>query len=134
MEEIKRQKMIADKLRIEAEAQKKREHEQLMEKHRKDLDDLQKQQSVISSAENEQRNLIHGAGVLLKEAVAKLSDAIKIGSMDQISVAHGLIEVAQKHMDSATDELTKLAAKRRDCIEKQKRHLSVMKDVDEPKQ
>lgn len=132
LEEITRQIKIADKLRIDAEEQKKKEHEQ----SKKDLDELQKRQSVISSEEKEQRNLIHGAGVLLKEAEAKLSDAIKIGNMDQISVAHGLIEVARKRMDSATEELAKLAAKRKNCIDKQKRHLSFIEDRDdnEPKQ
>ena len=63
---------------------------------------------------------------MLKEAEAKLSDAIKAGSMDNISVAHGLLEVARKRMDTATDELPKLATKRNTCHDKQKRHLSVM--------
>lgn len=134
LEESHRQKQRESKLRMEAEEQKKREHEQLMETQRKELDHLHKQHSEISSSEKEQRNLLHGAGALLKEAEEKLSDAIKAGNMDQISVAHGLLEVARKRMDSATDELSKLAAKRKTCNDKQKRQLSHLKDNDQPPQ
>jgi hypothetical protein len=53
------------------------------------MDELQKE-GAIGSSEKEQRNFLHSSGVLLKEAETKLSDSIKAGNMDQISVAHGL--------------------------------------------
>jgi len=37
-------------------------------------------------------------------------------------VAHGLLEVARKRMDSATSELAKLASKRKIYQDKKKRH------------
>jgi len=126
LEESQKQQQRQEKLRVEDEEQKKREHEQLMESKRKELDQLHKQQAEISLSEKKQHNLLHGAGVLLKEAEAKLSGAIKAGNMDNISVAHGLLEVARERMDTATDELSKLATKQNTCHDKQKRHLSVM--------
>ena len=62
------------------------------------------------------------SGVLLQEAEGKLSDAIKAGNMDQISVAHA-IEIARKRMSEATNELSTLAAKRKRCVDKRKRHV-----------
>ena len=46
-----------------------------------------------------QRNLLHGSGVLLKDAESTMSESIKGGNMDQISVTHGLLEVARKRME-----------------------------------
>jgi len=41
--------------------------------------------------------------------------------MDQISVAHAMIEIARKRMSEATNKLSTLAAKRKRCVEKKKR-------------
>jgi hypothetical protein len=65
---------------MEAEEQQTRAHKPLIELKRKDLDKLHKQQAQIYTSEKEQHNLLHGAGVLLKEAETKLSDAIKAGN------------------------------------------------------
>ena len=43
----------------------------------------------------------------MKEAEAKLSDAIKAGNMDHISIAHGLLEVARRRMQDTTHGLSK---------------------------
>ena len=43
--------------------------------------------------------------------------------MDQISVAHAMLEIACKRMGEATTELSALAAKRKQCVDKKKRHV-----------
>ena len=42
----------------------------------------------------------------MKEAKAKLSDAIKAGNMDHIFIAHGLLEVARRRLQDTTHELS----------------------------
>jgi len=43
--------------------------------------------------------------------------------MDQISVAHAMLEIARKRMSEATTELSALAAKRERCVDKKKCHV-----------
>jgi hypothetical protein len=121
-EEVMKREKLAVKQRKELEEAQKREVEKVKEAKRKTLEMLTKQESDINVAEKEQRNILRGSGKLLEEAEGKLKDAIKAGNIDQISVAHGLLEVARKRMDLATGELSTLAAKRKTCSQKIRSH------------
>jgi hypothetical protein len=90
---------------------------------KKELNKFREEEKLVVKSEAEQRNLLSSSVTLLHEAEKKLSDAIKSGSLDSISIAHGLLEVARKRMDEANRELACLAKKRQTCQEKQKRHL-----------
>ena len=100
-----------------------KEEEKKKELRRLESEQLQKQEHEISVAETEQWKALSASGVLLQEAEGKLSDAIKAGNMDQISVAHAMLEIARKRMSEATTELSALAVKRKRCVDKKKRHV-----------
>jgi hypothetical protein len=117
----KRQR-LEKKLKKLADEKKKMEDAKRSEQQRKDAQLLLKEETDITVAEKEQRNVIASAGSLLKEAETKLSDAIKAGDLDKISVAHGLLEIARKRTSEATDELGKLSDRGKRCLEKRKRH------------
>jgi len=63
---------------------------------------------------------LKSSGKLLQEAESKLADAIKAGDIDAIGISHGLLEVARKRMDNATNELCSIAEKRRRTADKSK--------------
>jgi len=109
----RKQKLAEAKKRVAAEERKKQEDKKFKESHRKDVDKLRKEEGEISLSEKEQRHLLHGSGVLLQETDYTLSESIKAGNIDHISVAYGLLEVERKRMDSTTIELAKLASKRK---------------------
>jgi hypothetical protein len=117
----KRQR-LEKKLKKLADEKKKMEDAKRSEQQRKDAHLLLKEETYITVAEKEQRNVIASAGSFLKEAETKLSDAIKAGDLDKIYVAHGLLEIARKRTNEATDELGKLSGRRKRCLEKRKRH------------
>jgi len=99
-----------------------KEEEEKKELRRLESEQLQKHEHEISVAETEQRKALSASGVLLQEAEGKLSDAIKAGNMDQISVTHAMLEIALKRMSEATTELSALAEKRKRCVDKKKSH------------
>lgn len=76
---------------------------------KKELNKFREEEKLVVKSEAEQRNLLSSSVTLLHEAEKKLSDAIKSGSLDSISIAHGLLEVARKRMDEANRELACLA-------------------------
>jgi len=76
-----------------------KEEEKKKELRRLESEQLQKQEHEISVAETEQRKTLSASGVLLQEAEGKLSDAVTAGNMDQISVAHVMLEIACKWMN-----------------------------------
>ena len=117
-EEMRKKQLLERKQQQLAEEQKKKEEEKKKELRKLETEQLQKQEGEITVAEMEQRKALSASGVLLQEAEQKLSDAIKAGNMDQISVAHAMIEIARKRMSAATDELSTLANKRKRCVEK----------------
>ena len=119
--EMRKTQLLARKQRETEKKQKKKEEEKQKELRRLESEQLKKQESEITVAETEQRQALSASGVLLQEAEGKLSDAIKAGNMDQISVAHAMIEIARKRMSEATNKLSTLAAKRKRCVEKKKR-------------
>jgi len=121
--EMMKKQLLEHKQRQLAEEQKKKEEEKKKELRRLETENLQKKEREITVAEMEQRKTLSASGVLLQEAEGKLSDAIKAGDMDQISVAHAMIEIARKRMNTATNELSTLANKRKVCVDKKKRHL-----------
>ena len=123
-EEKRRLDKIDLQIRREAEAQKKIEEDKKKELSRKSLEKLKKEDVEISIAETEQRSILKGSEALLKEAEKKLSDAIKSGDMDMVSVGHGLLEVARSRMDGATEQLSILAGKRKICAGKKEHHES----------
>lgn len=49
----------------------------------------------------------------MKEGESKLHNAIKVGTMDQISIAYELMKVVGKLMDSAIGKLSKLAGNKK---------------------
>lgn len=116
-------KTVAQQMKKLAEDKKKADDAKRKEQERKDAEMLAKEEASISVAEQEQRNLLSSAGSLLKEAEAKLAEAIKAGDVDKTAVAHGLLEIARKRTYDATDELGKLSEKRKRCLQKRKRHL-----------
>lgn len=120
--EMKKKQLLERKQQQLAEEQKKKEEEKKKELRRQETEKLHKQEGEITVAESEQRKALSASGVLLQEAEGKLSDAIKAGNMDQISVAHAMIEIARKRMNEATTELAALANKRKRCTDKKKRH------------
>ena len=67
--------------------------------------------------EKEQQNVLKSAQVLICDSESKLADAVKHGDMDQVSVAHGLLEIARKRTATATTELRVVAQK---CADKLK--------------
>jgi len=67
----------------------------------------------------------------LQEAEGNFSDAIKASNMDQISVAHAMLEIARKRMSEATTELSALAAKRK-RVDKKKRHVDSLLHKESP--
>ena len=58
----------------------------------------------LLATEKEQHNILKSSGKLLQVAESKLADAIKAGDIDAIGISHGLLEVAHKQMDNATNE------------------------------
>lgn len=86
-----------------AEEQKKKE-EKKKELKRLQNEQLRKQEDEITVAETEQRKALGAFGVLLQETEGKLSDAIKAGNMEQVSVAHAL-EIARKRMSEACTDV-----------------------------
>src|SRR6218665_2449525 len=105
--------------------QKKREQKRKKEMQRQETDQLTKE-GEITPAEKEQHNLLSGSGALLKEAEPKLAEASRASNMDNISIAHGLLEVARRRMNEATQTLSKLVEKRQVCLQKKKRHLDMV--------
>ena len=95
--EMMKKQLLERKQRQLAEEQKKKrrrkEEEKKNELKRLETEKLHKQEGEITVAETEQRKALSASGVLLQEAEGKLSDAIKAGNMDQISVAHAMIEI-----------------------------------------
>ena len=75
------------------------------------------------TAEKEQHNAILRSNAILKEAEEKLSVAVKAGNLDEIAIAHGLLEIGRKRISEATTELAKLAVRREKCNAKKKRQL-----------
>jgi len=67
--------------------------------------------------------------VLLSEVESKLSDAIKQGDMDRVSVAHGLLEVARTRTANATKELCVVAEKRKKYDDKLKSHTDAASQI-----
>src|SRR6218665_2642833 len=106
--------------------QKKREEKRKKEMQRQETDKLTKEEGEITAAEKEQHNLLSGSGALLKEAETKLAEASRASNMDNISIAHGLLEVARRRMNEATQTLSKLVEKRQVCLQKKKRHLDMV--------
>jgi hypothetical protein len=100
----------------------KKEQEKNKELQRKTAEKLHEEQAAITKAEHQQHSLLSSSNVVLHEAEAKLSSAIKMGNVDQIAIAHGLLEVANKRVTEVTSELSKLAEKRETCLSKLKRH------------
>ena len=115
--EIEKQKHAAQKEAEEAAARKK-------EQNAKDKKLLELREIELQTTEKEQHNLLKSGSVLLHEAESKLQEAIKTGDMDRISIAHGLLEVARKRMESATTMLCGVAAKRKTVADKLKRSCS----------
>lgn len=124
-EEGKKERLIHEQ-QLEAEEQKKRQEKRKKEMQRQETDKLTKEEGEITAAEKEQHNLLSGSGALLKEAETKLAEAIRAGNMDNISIAHGLLEVARCRMNAATKTLSKMAEKRQVCLQKKKRHLDMV--------
>jgi 5-methylthioribose kinase len=108
-EGIRRAEACGEKQRLKAEAEKKKEELKKREEVKKELNKLREEEKLVVKSEAEQRNLLSSSVTLLHEAEKKLSDAIKSGSLDSISIAHGLLEVARKRMDEANRELACLA-------------------------
>ena len=130
--EMMKKQLLERKQRQLAEEQKKKEEEKKKELKRLETEKLHEQEGEITVAETEQRKALSASGVLLQEAEGKLSDAIKAGNMDQISVAHAMIEIARKRMNEATNELSTLANKRKRCVDKKKRHLDSCQHSESP--
>ena len=95
-EERKMKEMLICEQQLAAEEQKKGE---------------ERKKKEIMVAMKEQHNLFSGSGALLKEAETELAEAIRAGNMDNISIAHGLLEVARHRINEATKTLSKLAEK-----------------------
>ena len=112
--EIAKQKNAAEKEAEDAAARKR-------EQNAKDRKALELQEIELQTSEKEQHNLLKSGGLLLHEAESKLHEAIKTGDMDRISIAHGLLEVARKRMESATNKLCGVASKRKTAADKLKR-------------
>jgi len=107
--EMRKKQLLERKQRQLEEEKKKKEEEKKKELRHLESEQLQKQEHEISVAETKQRKALSASGVLLQEAEGKLSDTIKAGNMDQISVAHAMLEIARKWMSEATIELSALA-------------------------
>jgi hypothetical protein len=116
-----RQAELEQKQRAE-EVAKEEKRAEMMEAHKKAREKIQQQEIELLATEKEQHNILKSAEVLLKESESKLGDAIKVGDVDLVSVAHGLLEVARTRTASATKELCVVAKKRKKCAEKLKLH------------
>jgi len=84
------------------------------------IQEIREQETKLLTIEKEQHNVLKSAQVLICDSESKLADAIKHGDMDQVSVAHGLLEIARKRTATATTELRVVAQKRQKCADKLK--------------
>ena len=118
----------------EVEQQKKKANEKLNKQRWKNAEMLRKEEAVISAditaAEKEQCNILSSSGSLLQEAEAKLNEAIEVGDLDKIAIAHGLLEISRKRLIQETTDLFNLAEKRKACVAKMKRHHDQSNTVD----
>ena len=79
--------------------------------------EIREQEIKLLTIEKEQHNVLKSAQVLICDSESKLADAIKHDDMDQVSVAHGLLEIARKRTATATTELRVVAQKRQKCAD-----------------
>ena len=119
--EMKRKSEQAQK---QADEEIAKEQERLLKQaaHKKDQEEIRKQEIALLSSEKEQHNILKSAEGLLSEAESKLGEAINQGDMGRVSVAHGLLEVARTRTANATNKVRVIAEKRKKCAEKLKAH------------
>ena len=58
---------------------------------------------MLKSLLQKLKSPVKGSWALLKEEKKKISDTIKSGDMDMISVGHGLLEVVQCRMETGNN-------------------------------
>jgi len=104
----------------EQEVAEEKERARVQEAKAQAIQEIREQETKLLTIEKEQHNVLKSAQVLICDSESKLADAIKHGDMDQVSVAHGLLEIARKRTATATTELRVVAQKRQKCADKLK--------------
>lgn len=117
--EMTRKKIIEQNQR-EQEVAEEKERARVQEAKAQAIQEIREQETKLLTIEKEQHNVLKSAQVLICDSESKLADAIKHGDMDQVSVAHGLLEIARKRTATATTELRVVAQKRQKCADKLK--------------
>lgn len=89
-------------------------------------------ESEINSEQEKMHAVLKTSALLLKEAEAKLSAAIAVKDIDQISVAQAMLQAANQKMSSANSSIQDTHAKRKDLIaRKRKLQKSINESVEE---
>ena len=130
-EEIdKHQKLLSARKKKEEEIAKKKEAAATAKRLK--MQKLDACESEINSEQEKMHAVLKTSALLLKEAEAKLSAAIAVKDIDQISVAQAMLQAANQKMSSANSSIQDTHAKRKDLIaRKRKLQKSINESVEE---
>lgn len=119
-EQMSQEKRIAEvKRQMSEEAQKEREKEaKRLEINRKNLDEKQKN---LLTSEKKKGSELQAAKSLYAEAKERLSGALKAGNLNEATVAQGLLEIAEKKLDSVIQQEVHCASQWQELTKGQKR-------------